>query len=267
MITINLKNISLFQDKILHWYGKNKRDLPWRKTRDPFAILISEIMLQQTQVERAKEYYHTFLKRFPTPKKLACARQRTVLALWSGLGYNNRALHLQKLAIIICKQYKGVLPRDENKLVSLPGIGPYTARAILAFAFNKAVPVFDTNIRRVIISEFMLSESMPQKELEKIAYSLIPKNKSRIWHNALMDYGALVATAKVTGISPPNRQSKFKGSDRWLRGLLVKSLIEAKKLPLLPLKKQYGEAQLIRVLNKLNKEKIITEENGIISLW
>lgn len=222
------KEICIFQHKVLDWFETNKRDLPWRKTKDPYAILLSEVMLQQTQVERVIPYYERWLKKWPDFKGLANAEQRDVLRHWSGLGYNNRAIRLHKLA----KQLRGKeLVYEEEKLLNLPGIGPYTARAILAFAHNESVPVIDTNIRRVLIHELGLPQTITNRDLERIAYKCIPEGKSRLWHNALMDYGALEQTARKTGIKAFSKQGKFEGSLRQCRGKIVKYLLEHKSLP------------------------------------
>ena len=217
-----MNKIKTFQEKILSWYKQNKRDLPWRKTKDPYAILVSETMLQQTQVDRVIGYYLKFLKKFPSFEKLAKAQKKTLLSYWSGLGYNNRVLRLQQLAQVVIKEHKGKLPRTEEVLLSLPGIGPYTATAVLAFAFNKDVAVVDTNIRRVFIHELKLKKNISAEALRETALATVPKGKSCIWYNALMDYGAMKQTARKTGIKPLSRQSKFEGSDRQVRGQIVR---------------------------------------------
>ncbi|MBF0431137.1 MAG: A/G-specific adenine glycosylase [Fibrobacteria bacterium] len=256
----------LFQKKVLNWYKKNKRDLPWRKTRNPYTVLVSEIMLQQTQVDRVIGYYLKFIDRFPDTLTLSRARKRTLLSYWSGLGYNNRALNLQKLAQIVCKENNGIIPRNEQSLLKLPGIGPYTAHAVLAFAFNKPVPVLDTNIRRVLIYEFSLDEKTPLEELKALALDCIPEKKSRIWHNALMDYGSMVVTARKTGIAPLSKQGTFEGSDRWVRGNLVKLLLKSKRISVNSLTTQFDENQLRHVINKMLKEKLFILKNEYLSL-
>ena len=162
-------NKQAFQQKILSWYEKNKRDLPWRKTTDPYAIMVSEIMLQQTQVDRVIPKYQAFLKAFPTIKDLAEAPTSQVLELWSGLGYNSRAIRLQEAAKIICKQYRGQVPKSRDALMDLPGIGPYTSNAILSFAHNLPFPCMDTNIRRIILHELQLPEKTAPEKLYVLA--------------------------------------------------------------------------------------------------
>ncbi len=251
------------QQKILFWYNKHKRDLPWRKTRNPYHILVSEVMLQQTQVDRVIPYYLRWLKKFPTIEKLARAQPRTVLNYWSGLGYNNRALRLQQTA----KTLEGKsFPKTEEELKALPGIGPYTARAILSFAFNKEVPVIDTNIRRILIHELKLKENTLPLELEERAKKLIPKGKSRIWHNALMDYGAIHLTSRKTGIKSLSKQSKFEGSERQARGKILKLLLAQKTISLISLKQKGFHNNIDHIIAKMVKENIIIKEARSIRL-
>ena len=218
------------QKRVLDYYKKNKRGFPWRKTRDPYKILVSEVMLQQTQASRVVPKYVAFLKKYPTLLSLSKAKDHELLLLWSGLGYNRRAINLKRACQGIVERFDGTLPQSEEALLNLPGIGPYTARAILAFAFNKEVPVVDTNIRRILICEFGLDEDISSNELEKAARKAIPKGKSCIWHNALMDYGAMVATARKTGVSSLGKQGKFEGSRRWYRSQIVKIALERETL-------------------------------------
>ena len=229
LIKVPRRQKERFRLKILDWYKKNKRDLPWRKTTDPYKILVSEIMLQQTQVDRVIPKYLAWIKHFPNLKTLAKASTKDLLQYWSGLGYNSRALRLQKLAQEVIKNHNGKLPEDENVLIKLPGIGPYTARSVLIFAHNKNMGTVDTNIRRIFIHEFKLDESFKDQNLLEFAHDITPKNQSCDWHNALMDYGATYLTSKKTGIRPVSRQSKFKGSKRMYRGKILKLLLQGNK--------------------------------------
>src|SRR3989344_5165268 len=158
-------NKQAFQQKILTWYQEHKRDLPWRRTTNPYHIMVSEIMLQQTQVDRVVPKYETFLKAFPTVWDLAEAPTSQVLELWSGLGYNNRAIRLREAAKVIVKRYAGQVPKSRDALMELPGIGPYTSNAILSFAHNLSFPCMDTNIRRIILHELQLSEKTAPEKL------------------------------------------------------------------------------------------------------
>ncbi|MGH7203586.1 MAG: A/G-specific adenine glycosylase, partial [Candidatus Levyibacteriota bacterium] len=149
------KEIMQFQQEILSWYSTHKRDLPWRKSRDPYRILVSEIMLQQTQVNRVIPKFISWFEAFPTVHDLEKAKVSDVLALWSGLGYNRRALNLKKAAQIVSEKYNGKFPQTEKELLAIPGIGQYTSRALLCFAFDQQVTVIDTNVRKVILIKFM----------------------------------------------------------------------------------------------------------------
>ncbi|MAF35249.1 Fe-S cluster assembly protein HesB [Candidatus Woesearchaeota archaeon] len=249
------------QTKVLGWYKRNKRDLPWRRTTNPYHILVSEVMLQQTQVDRVIPYYKRWLKEFPTLAALARAPTRKVLAIWSGLGYNNRALRLQKLA-----QQTSKLPQTEEELRQLPGIGPYTARAILAFAFNRDVAVVDTNIRRVLIHELGLPEDISEAGLEAVALAQIPRGNSCEWHNALMDYGALHATSRKTGIKPLSTQPRFAGSTRWVRGQIVRALVKEKSIPLPELEQAFPHTRFSEVVAKLRQEGLVRQVGSRLQL-
>lgn len=176
------------------WYQRFKRDLPWRKFQDAYPVWVSEIMLQQTQVKNVIPYYQRFLKKFPTIKTLARAQEEEVLPLWSGLGYYTRARNLLKTAKLVSKNFKGELPREFKELLKLPGIGPYTAGAILSIAYHLPYPVLDGNVRRVF-SRFFLVRS--NQKLEQIANKLISKstqlkNDPSLFNQSLMELGALV---------------------------------------------------------------------------
>ena len=210
------KIISL-QTTVMTRRKENKRPLPRRETTDPYAVFISEYMLQQTQVSRVISKYHQFLAEVPDRQTLANLPKSDLLILRSGLGYNSRALRMQAAAQQIVTQYDSRIPTDRKTLQTLPGIGAYMSASLLAFVYNLDVPVIDINIKRVLITMLDLDYSMGQKQLETIAQEAIPTGQSRDWHNALMDYGALVLTASKTGIQSP-KQSKFKGSRRRVRG-------------------------------------------------
>jgi len=262
--TLNEKEIKEFQTKILNWYKVNKRDFPWRKTIDPYHILVSEVMLQQTQAPRVVAYYEKFIKRFPTINDLAISKNPEVLKIWSGLGFNNRAIRLKEIAKTIMNDLKGNFPQQQDDLLKLKGIGNYTAAAIMAFAFNKKAAVIDTNIRRVLIHELHLNQNISLKRLSEIALSVIPKGKSRIWHNALMDYGALAATAKQTMIKSKSKQSKFKGSEREVRGKILKVLLEQKKISRTNFVGIIKHPNLDEILLKMKGDGLLIERGGNI---
>lgn len=180
------------------WYSVHQRPLPWRQTTDPYHILVSEIMLQQTQVARVMEKFPQFLQQFPTLEKLACASPAEVIKAWSGMGYNRRALLLQRLAQEVLEKHQGVISRNPEILRTLPGLGPYTAGAIAAFAYNQAEPAIDVNVRRIFYRYFQgKDQGLPrgkqdEERLPSLVKQLIPVRKSRDFHNALMDFGSLV---------------------------------------------------------------------------
>ena len=226
---IDRATVAELQERILGWYAVHGRDLPWRRTTDPYAILVSEIMLQQTQVPRVIPKFAAFLAAYPRLEDLAEAPLDDVLRLWKGLGYNNRARRLRDCAAAAVAAGGGgpaELPRSFDGLRELPGIGPYTARAVLAFAHNDDVAAVDANVRRVLTHELSLPADLGDRELQKVAEAVLPRGRSRDWHNALMDYGALVLTARATGIAPRTRQGAFEGSRRWYRSRLLQALLE-----------------------------------------
>ncbi len=186
---------------LLRWFKKNGRSFYWRtEDRIPYYVLVSEFMLQQTQASRVSEFLPRFLMLFPTAEKLAIAKSSDVIRAWQGLGYNRRALNLQKAAYAITHDHNNVFPITEEDLLALPGVGLYTARAIQAFAYNKPVSVVDVNIERVIsrITKRMktTSEMLSHDEIHAIDFAILPKRSSRIWHEALMDLGATICTKR-----------------------------------------------------------------------
>lgn len=267
-----------FQQFIFHWWKENRRDLPWRRTRNPYHILVSEVMLQQTQVARVLPKYKEFLKAFPTVSDLATASPASVLRMWKGMGYNRRALYLQKTAQAIVSEYSGKFPTDEKKLLALPGIGKYTARAILVFGFKKDVAMVDTNIRQ-ILTHFFYS-GLPQKErvIEETADRLVPIGKSWEWHQALMDFGALeLKNLKSKMPEYPQLPKKPKGApfhqtNRFFRGRVMDVLREGEKKEFVLVSefcKQYDkdESFVQEILAGLVKDGLITKsKSGTVSL-
>ena len=184
------------QDALLHWFTENGRDLPWRRTYLPYHIWVSEIMLQQTQMDRVVVYFNRWLDRFPDIASLAEAREQEVLLLWEGLGYYSRARNLLKTAELLCSRHGGALPEDHGALLQLPGIGRYTAGAIMSLAFNSHHPIVDANVERLFARLFNLAEPVKEKHTHALiwhkATELIPKGKARFFNQALMELGALV---------------------------------------------------------------------------
>jgi len=188
------------QTRLLRWFENNARDLPWRKTRDPYAIWISEIMLQQTQVSTVIPYYRKFLRLFPTVRHLARADLSKVLKTWEGLGYYSRARNLHKASRIVSNHFRGKIPDDREGLLRLPGIGKYTAGAILSIAFNKEAPILDGNVKRVLSRAFAVfgnpAKGRTEDFLWQLSESLVPKGHAGSFNQALMDLGSTICTPK-----------------------------------------------------------------------
>jgi A/G-specific adenine glycosylase len=193
-----------FRRRLLAWYARHARDLPWRRTRDPYRVLVSEVMLQQTQVSRVRQYYPRFLERFPDLETLAGARPKVVREAWDGLGYYARARNLHQLAKQVAKGRRGAgakLPSEPAELVKLPGIGPYTAGAVASFAYEKPVPAVDSNVARVIRRVFLGTNGKKNTydgRLRRLAAALVPKDGKRAWrfNQAIMELGALICVAR-----------------------------------------------------------------------
>ncbi len=222
--------ITDFRQDVMEFYEtKGRHDMEWRHTTAPYHIVVSEIMLQQTQVPRVARIYPAFIQKFPDFSSLAAAPQTELLAAWQGMGYNRRALSLQKLAAAVIRDYGGVLPDDPVLLKTLPGLGPATASSIAAFAFNQPVVFIETNIRRIFIHYFFPDNAVvDDRELYPLVEACLLPGNSREWYWALMDLG----TALKTAVPNPNRrsrqyvrQSSFAGSDRQIRGALLKQLL------------------------------------------
>ena len=240
---------------VLDWYAANARDLPWRRPPylgDAYAVLVSEVMLQQTQVDRTVPKFLDFMARFPSIRALAIGTPGDVIALWSGMGYNNRAVRLQRLAAVVVADHAGEIPHDVESLLTLPGIGPYTASAVACFAYGASVPVVDTNIYRVLSRLVHGVQAPSRAEVEPLASEFLPANDASSWHQALMDIGATICTVqtprcmlcpireacaaapalqdganrKLAEASVPYspKQAKFAGSTRYYRGRIVEAL-------------------------------------------
>ncbi|MFC1541599.1 A/G-specific adenine glycosylase [Candidatus Latescibacterota bacterium] len=233
-MNLTKSQIKKFQTDIYAYYKEHGRDLPWRKTTDPYRILISEIMLQQTQVPRVVPAYERFITVFPDIRSLADVDLRSILREWKGLGYNRRAKMLKDMAAEIVARFDGVIPPDEATLRSLPGIGPYTANAVRAFAFNLPAVFIETNIRSVFIHFFFKdSAGVKDSEILPLVAQTLDTDNPREWYYALMDYGVFL---KQTGENPSRssahytKQSRFQGSDRQIRGKILELLLEHENL-------------------------------------
>ncbi len=203
-------NAARFRRRLLAWYRRAARDLPWRRTRDAYRVLVSEFMLQQTQVARVLEFYPRFLRRYPSLEALARARPARVREAWEGLGYYRRAANLHRLARTVVREHGGRLPSEPDALERLPGVGPYTAGAVAVFAYERAVPAVDTNVRRVLGRAFGCKTA---KDTRTTAFALQPRRGKSAWafNQALMELGALVCTARA----PKCGECPVNGTCRW----------------------------------------------------
>src|SRR3989344_5939215 len=266
MSSTNSKDLHAFRSAVWKYYKEHARhDLPWRLTVDPYKILVSEVMLQQTQVLRVIEKYKAFLIRFPNVRRLAEAPLFDVLRVWSGLGYNRRAKFLSAAARVIVRGYSGRVPKAAIVLCKLPGVGPYTASAVRVFAFNEPGTLIETNIRAAFIHYFFQTYRGPSSvkvddlEIIPIAQKAAEGQDPRTWHWALMDYGAHIK--KLHG-NPARRsahytrQSKFEGSPRQVRGRVIRVLAH----------EQLTERQLMKGLKGKEWEKALAglEKDGLI---
>lgn len=218
-----------FQKLVLDYYDQNGRhDLPWRQTDDPYAIFVSELMLQQTQVERVIPKFTRFIQRWPSVDALARARLATVLREWQGLGYNRRAKFLKHAAETVHAVHKGRFPHTTEGLAQLPGIGPYTAAAIMTFAYNEPVVLIETNVRRVYLHHFFADRTQVRdSDILPLIERTIHRPNPRQWYSALMDYGThLKQTAGNANLRSQHykKQSPFRGSDREIRGAILRTL-------------------------------------------
>ncbi len=224
------RRLDEFKRKVMEHYLANKRVFAWRNITDPYLILVSEVMLQQTQTSRVEQKFESFIVRFPTVNSLANASIPEVLKEWQGLGYNRRGLNLKRAAEEIVVNHNGLVPQDPELLDSLPGIGPYTARAVCAFAYNMPSAFIETNIRTVFIHEFFKGkEKVHDKEILELVEQTLDRKNPREWYYALMDYG--VHLKKEHGNANKqskhySRQSTFEGSNRQVRSHVLQALLK-----------------------------------------
>ena len=261
--------VACFRDLVLDYYQHHGRRMPWRETTDPYRVLISEVMLQQTQVDRVRPRYDTFLETFPTVEALAAAPASEVLRAWQGLGYNRRALALQAAAIRIVTEHEGRVPDDPSELVTLPGIGPATAAAIAVYAFNRPEVFIETNVRRVFLHCFFPGhEKIRDTELLPLVRRALDPDHPREWYWALMDYGTHLAKT----LPNPNRrsahhavQARFEGSRRQLRGRVLAALLGAGPLTLGAIAGAAGASpdRVAPVLAQLAAEGFVAEDGPI----
>lgn len=267
---ITAAQIKKFQTRIWHFYNTHKRDFVWRKKITPYFVVVSEIMLQQTQTVRVAEKFPEFIKRFSTFKALSEASTAEVILAWQGLGYNRRALFLRELSKKIVNKYNGKLPQNPEELITLPGIGKNTAGSIMAFAFNKPVVFIETNLRSVYLHEFFPGKTeVSDTELLPLIEATVSKDQPREWYYALMDYGVML---KKENKNPSraskhhHKQSVFKGSQRAVRGEILRVLAQ-KPNTLLELKKHINHfdpqytSQTTQILATLTAEGFIEKNH------
>ncbi len=307
---LNKKEIQQFQKIVLDYFIISGRThLPWREKINPYKVWVSEVMLQQTQVDRVIPFFNNWMKYFPDIQTLANASQIDVLKHWKGLGYNSRALRTKKCAEEIVQKYHGIFPKEKNEIEKLPGIGPYTAGAIVAFAYNQSTVIIETNIRRVFIHHFFENECHPEldsgsrlesqntwipdqvrndnrqitdSQILDLVEKTLPEKDFRMWYWALMDYGSYLGrTLNIAGkkYNPNiqskhyNKQSKFIGSDRQIRGRILEILLQEKNNEITLVKLQKGIVELTidyervqKILDQLVLENFIIIQNKKIQL-
>jgi len=262
------RDVARFRAKVRRHHAAHGRDLPWRYTADPYRILVSEIMLQQTQVDRVAARYDAFLAAFPTFAALAAAPLARVLAAWKGLGYNRRALALRRTAAIVVREHGGRLPRDPERLARLPGIGAPTAAAICAYAFNLPVVYIETNIRAVFLHHFFPGRAaVPDARLLPLVARTLDRRNPRAWYSALMDFG----TALKKKLGNPGRlsahyrrQPPFEGSRRQLRGRVLAALVRGRPRTAAALARALGAgaAMLAEALSGLVEDGLLAKAGG-----
>ena len=261
-------DIRRFRRKIWTFYRAHRRDLPFRRTTDPYCITVSEIMLQQTQVDRVVPYYERWVARWPDWQALATASKQQLLAEWSGLGYNRRAIFLGRMAEAVVRDHGGRLPDTPHALRSLPGIGEYTSHAILIFAFNRPLVAVDTNIRRVVLHELQLPADTEDTEIRQIAAQLLPRGRARDWHYALMDYSSLALPKRLEKTPPKSTQSRFAGSQRQIRGEIIRRLTNQRSVAIRVVAKHLGRTltDVQRAAETMVRDQLVTVRQGRVFL-
>ena len=269
-VALNDQIISDFQYVIWQYYRNHKRNFPWRETDNAYYILVSEYMLQQTQVSRVQGKYDSFIKRFPSFNVLAEAQLRDILKEWQGLGYNRRALSLHNTAKLVVLNYDGILPDEPEQLIKLPGIGQYTAAAVAAIAYNKPVVFIETNIRAVyryffFHNSYVINDSALLPFVERTLYRRNPRE----WYYALFDYGSMLKKKSKERLSEnTNSKEKFMGSNRQIRGSIIRLLTTTSKISEADLVNALGfdKQRIDSALKELHDEKFIDNSNGYIHI-
>jgi A/G-specific adenine glycosylase len=265
--------IAQFRSFIWEFYGSNARNFAWREYVTPYRVVVSEIMLQQTQTDRVAKKFGAFIQKFPSFEELAAASQAEVITSWQGLGYNRRALALHKIAKIIVQEYQGILPNDPKLLQTFPGIGLHTAGSICAFAYNMPAIFIETNIRTVFLYHFFRGQKQVHDKLLMILIAqTVDHENPRHWYYALMDYGVVLKKEFHNLINHQSRhhavQSKFEGSERQIRGMILKILTKQKSVTFEDLCNLIDREpkRIEKNLHALCQEGFLEQENGVFSL-
>jgi A/G-specific adenine glycosylase len=291
---VKRRSAKRLQSRLLHWYaGAGRAALPWRVERNPYYTLVSEFMLQQTQVERVIPKFEAFVRRFPNVATLADASTADVLRAWKGLGYNSRALRLKQVAQVVMQRHGGRIPRQTSALEKLPGIGPYTAAAIRAFAYNIDDAPIDTNVRRVVGRLFGAPEhdSGVNREIDRTARQIVPTGRAHDWNSALMDLGSTICTARAPKcllcplrsdcVAPPfgpsrvgaerrrsGAQSRYESTARYARGRLIdrlRDLPAGQRISLLDLHRELEPMLAGRTLQDVRAFVLALEKDGLVA--
>lgn len=264
------ETIDAFRSLVEFYYSQYGRDLPWRKTNDAYHIFVSEVMLQQTQVDRVVPKYTQWIQQLPDFSSLATSNFDNVLRLWQGLGYNRRALNMQKTAQIIVENYNGILPSDPNILQTLPGIGKATAASIAVYAYNAPVVFLETNIRTVYITLFFSGfEKVDDNDIAFFLELTMDVHNTSRWYNALMDLGTYLKKTRPNPTRSSSKyrvQSPFHGSKRKIRGHVLKLLLQNSTMHTSDLKKVINDERFEDVLNDLCKEGLVSESKGVYTI-
>lgn len=264
--------LSHFQAIVWDYYRHNGRSFMWRHVDDPYKIVVSEIMLQQTQTNRVTEKYEQFITTFSGFESLANASLRDVLSVWQGLGYNRRGMYLHQISQKVLTEHAGNLPDDPDVLITFPGIGKATASSICAFAFNKPTIFIETNIRAVFIHFFFANEqNIHDKDIMPLVAATVDRESPRDWYYALMDYGVML---KKSVVNPSRKsahhakQSKFEGSDRQIRGMIIRALTEQpimKERELIVLL-QKDKTRTKKIIEQLCSDGLLTKQGTLLRI-
>lgn len=268
---ISTEQLICFKNTVWNYSLDNHRSMPWREDTRPYYVVVSEFMLQQTQVTRVLDKFPVFIERFPDFASLAGAALADVLAQWSGLGYNRRAKYLKEFAEAIQNRYGGQVPQEQKLLTALPGMGKATAAAVLSYSYNACLPYIETNVRTVLIHHFFAGrDNVSDAELMHVAQLCWDSERPREWCWALMDYGTyLKKTAASVNMRSKHytKQTKFEGSDRQQRGKIIKKLTGKKSdIPELSRQLNIDESYAAQLLNGLLRDGLVAEDAGVYGL-